>query len=129
MKSFAEQLTTIAGGGINEEMTQALADVLEFIDSSAGSPEITLKIKFTQQRTKMGQTVKINYKVDTKFPKEKPTDFTMFLTPEGNLELNNPAQGQLPFREVKIDNPKPEVIPQFAKKPTIVTNSETGEIL
>ena len=128
MKSFAEQLPYIAGGGLNEELSNALADVLEFIDARDGVPEITLKMKFSRQQSKMGLTVKINYRVDTKFPKEKPLDFTMFLTPEGNLELNNPNQGQLPFKEVKVKGNKPEILPQFAKKPVTAVNSETGEI-
>lgn len=36
MKSFAEQLPMIAGGALNDELTQALADVLEYIDTHGG---------------------------------------------------------------------------------------------
>lgn len=129
MKSFAEQLPNIAGGGLNEELTQALADVFEYLDVKSGTPVITLQMKFTKQDTKMGVTVKVNFKVDTKFPKEKPLDFTMFLTKDGNLELNNPSQDYLPFKEVTVEPHKPEIIPQFGKKPTVYVNPETGEIL
>lgn len=128
MKTFDEQLKMIAGGTLNEELTQALADVLEFIDdpTKTGSPVINISMKFSPQSGKAGQMVKIAYQVSVKWPKEKPQDFTMFMTEDGNLELNNPKQGQL-FKSVKIEQPKPEVIPSFSRKPMVV-NQETGEI-
>lgn len=130
MKTFAEQLPLIAGGALNDELTQALADVLEYIDTHGGKPKITCEMEFSTQINKMGVMVKIAYRVTVKYPKEKPIDFTMFLTPEGNLMLDNPNQGKLPFKEVKIEQPKPEVILTAAKKQAkaISVNPETGEI-
>ena len=129
MKSFSEQLPLIAGGAFENELTDALADVLEYINTHGGSPEITAKMKLSTQITKAGPMVKIAYSVSVKYPKEKPVDFAMFITPEGNLMLDNPNQGNLPFREVEIEKKKPEVIPQFAKKKqTVRVNPETGEI-
>lgn len=128
MKYFDEQLKVIAGGALNEELTQALADVLYYLDdpSKMGSPVINVQLKFSPQAGKAGPMVKIAYNVSVKFPKEKPLEFTMFVGEDGNFALNNPKQGQL-FKEVNIEQPKPEVIPAFARKP-IVVNKETGEI-
>ena len=130
MKSFAEQLPMIAGGALNDELTQAIADVLEYIDTHGGKPKITCEMEFGMQINKMGVMVKIAYRVTVKYPKEKPIDFTMFLTPEGNLMLDNPNQGNLPFKELKIEQPKPEVVLKTAKTAPepIKVNPETGEI-
>lgn len=129
MKSFSEQLPVIAGGAFEKELTDALADVLEYLNDHGGKPKITAEMEFSTQQTKAGPMIKIGYRVAVKYPKEKPVDFAMFITPEGNLMLDNPNQGNLPFREVEIEKKKPEVIPQFAKKKqTVRVNPETGEI-
>lgn len=128
MKSFSEQLPLIAGGAFEKELTDALADVLEYINMHGGAPEITAKMKLSNQLTKAGPMVKIAYSVSVKWPKEKPVDFSMFLSPEGNLMLDNPNQGNLPFKEVEIERKKPEVIPAFSKKQAVIVNKETGEI-
>lgn len=129
MKLFSQQLPQISAGALDEDLTQALADAVEFLDSNGGSFEINLKLKLTQVVNRAGLMVKITHDVQTKFPKPKPAEFTMFLSQDGNLMLENPRQGNLPFKEVKTEQPKPEVIPAFAKKATpIVVNQETGEI-
>lgn len=127
MKAFSEQLPTIAGGALDQELTDALADVLEYISAKGGSPEITAKIKLQTQLTKAGPMVKVAYTVSVKLPKEKPVDFSMFLSEDGNLLLDNPRQQPLPFKEVKIDTKKPEVIPAFAvKEPAQVRKGEAS---
>ena len=128
MKSFSEQLPLIAGGAFERELTDALADALEFVSTHGGKPKITAEMELSSQITKAGPMIKIGYRVAVKYPKEKPVDFAMFLSPEGNLLLDNPNQGNLPFREVEIERQKPEVVPNFAKKKAILVNQETGEI-
>lgn len=128
MKSFSEQLPLIAGGAFERELTDALADALEYVSTHGGKPKITAEMELSSQITKAGPMIKIGYRVAVKYPKEKPVDFAMFLSPEGNLLLDNPNQGNLPFREVEIERQKPEVVPNFAKKKAILVNQETGEI-
>lgn len=128
MKSFSEQLPLIAGGAFERELTDALADALEYVSTHGGKPKITAEMELSSQITKAGPMIKIGYRVTVKYPKEKPVDFAMFLSPEGNLLLDNPNQGNLPFREVEIERQKPEVVPNFAKKKAIRVNQETGEI-
>lgn len=129
MKAFSEQLPKISAGALDEDLTQALADGVEFLDANGGTFEITLKLKLSQVINRAGVMIKVTHDVQTKFPKPKPAEFTMFLGPDGDLELENPRQGNLPFKEVKTEQPKPEVIPAFSKKATpIIVNQETGEI-
>lgn len=129
MQVFSKQLPTISGGAIDDDMTQALADAVEYLYDNGGSFEITLKIKMNLVANRAGTMIKITHDVQTKHPKQKPVEFTMFLGAEGDLLLENPRQGNLPFKEVATTQPKPEVIPAFAAKRTpIVVNQETGEI-
>lgn len=134
MKMFSEQLPKIAGGALDQEMTDAMVECVEHIDQKMTGPcEIVMRVKLVPQQTRMGLTVKVTHKVETKLPKEKPLDFVMFLTPEGNLEMDNPKQGNLPFqpKEVSVETPKPDVVsPHIRQMPKPVTvNPETGEIL
>lgn len=129
MKAFSEQLPKISAGALDEDLTQALADGVEFLDANGGTFEINLKLKLSQVINRAGVMIKITHDVQTKYPKAKPAEFTMFLGPDGDLELENPRQGNLPFKEVKPSNPKPEVIPAFARKASpIIVDQETGEI-
>lgn len=129
MQVFSKQLPTISGGAIDDDMTQALADAVEYLYDNGGSFEITLKIKMNLVANRAGTMIKITHDVQTKHPKQKPVEFTMFLGSEGDLLLENPRQGNLPFKEVETKQPKPEVIPTFAaKRAPIVVNKETGEI-
>ena len=97
-------------------------------DANGGTFEINLKLKLSQVINRAGVMIKITHDVQTKFPKPKPAEFTMFLGPDGDLLLENPRQGNLPFKEVKTENPKPEVIPTFVRKTAIIVDKETGEI-
>ena len=129
MKAFSQQLPAISAGALDEDLTQALADGVEFLDANGGTFEITLKLKLSQVINRAGVMIKVTHDVQTKFPKPKPAEFTMFLGPDGDLELENPRQGNLPFKEVRTEQPKPEVIPAFSKKAApIIVNKETGEI-
>lgn len=128
MKAFSEQLPVISAGALEEDLTQALADGVEFLDDNGGTFEINLKLKLSKVINRAGVMIKITHDVQTKFPKSKPAEFTMFLGPDGDLLLENPRQGNLPFKEVKTENPKPEVIPAFVRKTAIIVDKETGEI-
>lgn len=116
MKSFSEQLPTIAGGAFEKELTDALADVLEYLANNGGKPKITAELELSTQLTKAGPMVKIAYRVAVKYPKEKPVDFAMFLSPEGNLLLDNPNQRKLPFTEVESQKQAAEVVTDLTKK-------------
>lgn len=128
MKAFSEQLPQLSGGSVDEDLTQALADAVEYIDQNGGCFEIHLKLKLAQVVNRAGVMIKVTHDVTTKKPKQKPTEFTMFLSPDGNLMLDNPRQGNLPFREVHAEQPKAEVIPAFRKQSPIIVDKETGEI-
>ena len=41
MKCFSEQLPLIAGGAFETELTDALADALEYVSTHGGKPKIT----------------------------------------------------------------------------------------
>lgn len=128
MKSFSEQLPQIAGGAFEKELTDALADVLEYVTTHGGKPKITAEMELSTQLTKAGPMIKIAYRVSVKYPKEKPVDFSMFLSPEGNLLLDNPNQGKLPFAEVDGKRQAAEVVTDFSKKIQAVRiNPEDGD--
>lgn len=128
MKTFSEQLPQIAGGAFEKELTDALADVLEYVSSHGGKPKITAEMEFSAQSTKAGPMIKIAYRVTVKYPKEKPVDFSMFVSPEGNLMLDNPNQRKLPFKEVDSQRQAAEVVTDFAKKMKAVRiNPEKGD--
>lgn len=128
MKTFSEQLPAIAGGAFEKELTDALADVLEYLSGHGGKPKITAEMELSTQMTKAGPMIKIAYRVTVKYPKEKPVDFGMFLSPEGNLMLDNPNQRNLPFAEVEAERKATEVVTDFAKKMGAVRIiPETGE--
>lgn len=128
MKAFSSQLPLISGGTVDEDLTQALADAVEYLDQNGGTFDITLKLRLAQVISRAGVMVKITHDVQTKHPRPKPTEFTMFLGPDGDLLLDNPRQGKLPFKEVKTERTKPEIVVATKTNKAIQVNPETGEI-
>ena len=129
MKMFSEQLPRLAGGCLDNEITNAFAECIEHIDRKTTGPcVINIQIKLSPQQHRLGLMVKLCHKVDVKLPKEKPLDFTHFVSPEGNLELDNPNQGNLPFKDVKVDQPKADVLIATRQPKAPFIDPTTGEI-
>lgn len=59
--------------------------------------ELTLKLKFSQDERGVAG---VAYEVVRKDPKKKTSESVFFVTKGGNLQIENPRQQKMPFRDV-----------------------------
>lgn len=86
IKPITETLLKIAGGELVAKASEQLNEVVNAVDNLGGSGTVTIKL--TIKQTKAG-VVMVNGKSTFTKP-ENPMDSLMFVTPEGNLEDENP---------------------------------------
>lgn len=102
-KLATEQLGIINGGWLDRELGEALSEATRATLSHGRQSEITVKLKITPQNIGSG-TVKISHDVISKLPKEKREGGIVFVTPEGNIQADDPAQGKLNLKGTGSDS-------------------------
>lgn len=93
-KLATEQIAVINGGWLDRELGEALSEATRATLAHGKQAEITVKLKIQPQNIAQG-TVKISHDVISKLPKEKREGGIVFVTPEGNIQADDPAQGKL----------------------------------
>lgn len=100
-RTFVQTLDTLRAGELTDELNVTLRELVKAVDESekVGSITITLKLK----PTKSG-AIEIYDDIKCKMPQADKTSTMMFPTVEGNLQRNDPAQGELDgLRSVEAD--------------------------
>ena len=91
-------LCRLEGGGLIEELGDALLEVASAAYNLTKKGEITLSLKFAPNGARrMGITAAIKKKV----PQEERADTTLFVTPDGQLLAHDPDQQRMDLRVVK----------------------------
>lgn len=103
IKPITETLLKIAGGELVAKASEQLNEVVNAVDNLGGSGTVTIKL--TIKQTKAG-VVMVNGKSTFTKP-ENPMDSLMFVTPEGNLEDENPNNR---VKDVKVIEDKGNLV-------------------
>jgi hypothetical protein len=91
-KPFNETIVAMRYGTLNEDLTEALHELVQKCDSTGKKGELTLKL--TLKPGKGGQ-IEIIDDITIKAPKEEKATSIMFATVEGNLIREDPRQLQI----------------------------------
>jgi hypothetical protein len=108
VRPFADFLQELDDGAVHAEMSSSLRDLIEAVNTTGKTGTLTLTIKAKPAgRNAFGNLI-VTHEVKVKEPDNDRPESVWFVTPDGNLSRDNPAQQRLPLREVR--------------KPTIRTN-------
>lgn len=81
-----------------DTLDEVIAQVVEAATMRGGTAKAAMTVKF--EFTVVGETVEIVADITTKVPKLKRGRSIFWTTPEGKLCRTNPAQPELPLRDV-----------------------------
>lgn len=110
----SEQIKQIGNGYVDLELGEALSEATAACLEHGKQAVVTVKFVIQQHNHKDG-TVKILGDISSKLPKEKTEGSIVYVTPEGNLSVSDPAQINLNLQSI----PQPEVdLKQVENKPT-----------
>lgn len=110
----SEQIKQIGNGYVDLEIGKALSEATAACLEHGKQAVVTVKFVIQQHNHKDG-TVKILGDISSKLPKEKTEGSIVYVTPEGNLSVSDPAQINLNLQSI----PQPEVdLKQVENKPT-----------
>lgn len=116
---FTHTVNQLRNGRTQEELSEKLNEVVNACRDTGKVGEITLKIKVYPDKGDTGQYF-LKDDVTTKAPKPDRGQTIMFGTPEGNLQRNDPRQGDLPLKEVAAEQtPVREVASQQPQVKTV----------
>lgn len=115
---FLETLRQLRSGRTQEELSEALNELVQCCRSTGKSGEIVLKIKINPDKGDSGQYF-LNDEINIKKPKFERGRTIMYGTPEGNLQRTDPNQHELPLRSV---DPEVKEVKQLSQpQPTTKT--------
>jgi hypothetical protein len=103
MANFNQTLETIYAGGLAAELDEKLTEVVRAAEltGKVGSITVSLKIK---AKGNSGQ-IEITPAVKALVPEHERGNVLMFATPEGNLQLDDPRQQKLTFKDAPESKP------------------------
>lgn len=93
---FGEFITDFKEGMVDVQVTQALAEVVQGVQTWAKPGSITLKIKVAPNKTD-ARYVEIVESIEAKVPTATPEARLLFGTPTGRITAKNPHQSSLGF--------------------------------
>ena len=97
---FSQQLAFLSKGCLDDELTEALSDLVKAVRETGKSGELTLKLKVSMLNKRDENAVKITPTVKAKAPELAPYETVMFSTGDGDLIREDPNQRKLPLEEV-----------------------------
>lgn len=97
-KPFAAFVQEQRAGALHAELSDGLGELVRAASLTDKPGTLTLTVKVTP--TKDGATVIVTDKVTLKLPDGERGGAIFFFDQEGNLSRRNPAQPELPFRDV-----------------------------
>lgn len=89
MKPFRETLGKLRQGACEEELTAALAEVVQAVRDTNKAGSLTLKINISPTK---GLALELDDSISMNVPKLAQPSTMLFPTVEGNLQENNPLQ-------------------------------------
>lgn len=97
-KPFAAFLNEQRAGVLHAELSEGLNELVQSAHLTGKAGSITLAIKVDPNKD--GQTVTVTDKVAVKLPQGERGGAIFFFDEHGNLSRRNPAQTELPFKDV-----------------------------
>lgn len=111
IRPFADFLRELRKGAVHEEISAALHELIERVQTTGKAGAISLTIKASiQPRTEM---LKLADSVGKKFPTLERPESLWFVDAEGNPSRTDPTQ--LSFEGIRVVTPKPATKPGEAK--------------
>lgn len=98
-RPITDTLRLLNSGEFLDECSAQLAELVKGVDETGKAGTLTIKLALK----KASGAIEIVPTVTNKTPEPKPDSTLLWPTVEGNLEVDNPNQRKLPFRDV---NPK-----------------------
>lgn len=94
IRPFVDTLRDIEHGNLLDELAQQQHRIVNKVLETNGTGELAIVLKY--KTTGKGQ-ITIEAVIKQKVPAYPRGQSLFFITPEGNLDRNNPKQPQLPF--------------------------------
>lgn len=88
-KPFNDTIAQLRYGELHEELTAKLNECVSAVDKAKKPGKLTLTIAFKPGK---GGQVEITDEIKLTLPKEEKGSSVMFVTPEGNLQREDPRQ-------------------------------------
>jgi hypothetical protein len=101
-RPFIDTFRHIEGGMLLEELAERQRDIIEAVSHTNKKGELTLKLTYTPEGH--GQ-VSIEADLKLKTPKLARGRSLFFITPDANLERNDPRQTEMELRSVNDERP------------------------
>lgn len=95
-KPFTDVIGELEGGDVLRELTDKLYEVGRAVRDTRKEGTVTLAVRVSPT----GKSFIVDAKIAAKIPEHDRPSTTFFMTPEGTLMRNDPAQPRLPLREV-----------------------------
>lgn len=108
---FLETVRQLRSGKTQDELSQAVNELVNDCRNTGKAGELVLKIKINPDKGGNGQYF-LSDEVIVKKPKYDRSKTLMFGTPEGNLQRTDPNQGELPLRSVGEAQTQPKAVMQ-----------------
>jgi len=105
---FSQQLAYINRGTLDEELTEALAEVIKAVRETGKKGAVTLTLNCQMLNTRDENTMKVTPKVSRTVPELDRADTIMFATADGDLLRDDPAQTVM---DLKIIEPAQQSSP------------------
>lgn len=109
---FVFALQQLCGGRTQEELSKELNQLVLDCRSTGKAGELTLKINVRPDKGDNGQYF-LKPEVKVKTPKFEVSESLFWATPEGNLQRQDPSQGELELRSVSTT----QIPTKFADEP------------
>lgn len=97
---FSQQLAYINRGTLDAELTEALAEVIKAVRETGKKGAVTLTLNCSMLNTRDENTMKVTPKVARTIPELDRADTIMFVTADGDLLRDDPAQTQLDLKVI-----------------------------
>lgn len=117
VRPITDTLVAVRNGALLDELSTALNKLVGEMTSTGKPGSLTLTLAFKPHKS---GAIDIADDVKVKSPKEERGTTLMFATPEGNLQRNDPRQGELPGLR-KVDNSNEEPVRRI--------DTESGEVI
>ena len=112
---FTNTLNTMDFGVLPEELSDDLAELIQAVKDTGKSGDLTLKLTIKAESLGAGQ-VSIKSDVKLKKPQMPRDKAVMFMTPDNNLQREDPRQHSMKFEAVPNTPKAPVTAVQETKK-------------
>ena len=102
VRPITDTLRKIGRGSFIDQASDELAELVRQIEETGKAGALVLHIRVS--KANRGGALIVEGKHELKLPKAPPSDALMWATPEGNLVDRDPAQHELPLRDVSADS-------------------------